>query len=305
MRSRVPIGHRGSPRLDGFTLTETMVGLALGLLVTAVAGTAFLLCRAAYLAAAERTLLEERGQRALNILSTLIRHSGWVPDATGKAPAQPAISGADDCGQPSIATVPACGKSGLTSSDALLVRFSGSGQAVDASLPDQTMIDCSGYAVAARKSDSPADTSYVTANLLYVASASDDEPQLLCRYPARRNGRIDGSGWTSGAIVRGVESMQIRYGVDTRGNRFPDTFLRADQVTAMGEDTWHRVVAVQVALALRLERRGAAPSGMQVTGAGAMADLYDRLSGHGRYTSRIFATTVRLRNAPRCQETLC
>ncbi|MFC4524090.1 PilW family protein [Cupriavidus pinatubonensis] len=302
----MPAGYpRSGPRMEGFTLTETMVGLALGLLVTAVAGTAFLLCRAAYLSAAERTLQEERGQRALNILSALIRQSGWVPDATGMSPAQPAISGADDCGQPSIATVPACGKSGVTGSDALLVRFSGSGQAIDASLPDQTMIDCSGYAVAARKSDSPAGAGYVTANLLYVATASDDEPQLLCRYPARRNGRIDGSGWTSGAIVRGVESMQIRYGVDSRGDRLPDTFLRADQVTAMGDDTWHRVVAVQIALAVRLGRRGAAQSGMQVAGAGAMTDLYDRLPPQGRYTSRIFATTVRLRNAPRCQETLC
>ncbi|MGN5480639.1 PilW family protein [Cupriavidus basilensis] len=312
MKPRLAIGHLGDPRADGFTLTETMVGLTLGLIVTAVAGTALLLCRAAYLATAGRMLLEERGQRALNVLSTLVRQSGWVADAdaAGKAPEPPAISGADDCGQPSMAAVPGCGKAGIAGSDALLVRFSGSGQARDAALPDQTMIDCSGYAVAAQGADPSAEASYVTSNLVYVAMASDGEPQLLCRYPARRNGRIDGSGWTSGALVRGVESMQIRYGIDTRGGRLPDTFLRADQVSAMGEDAWHRVLAVQVALAFRLERRGgAAAAAMPATGTeahagNAIADAIDRLPGHGRYTWRIFATTIRLRNA-RCQETLC
>ncbi|CAG9175349.1 hypothetical protein LMG23992_02935 [Cupriavidus laharis] len=309
MRSRLANGHRRHPRANGFTLTEMMVGLALGLVVTAVAGTAFLLCRAAYLATAERALLEERGQRALNVLSILIRQSGWLPDPAGKA-APPAISGADDCGQPSMAAVPGCGKPGIAGSDALLVRFNGSGQPRDASMPDQTMIDCSGYAVAAQGAEASANAGYVAANLVYVATASDGEPQLLCRYPARRNGRIDDSGWTSGAMVRGVESMQVRYGINRRGGRQPDIFLRADQVTAMGDDAWSRVVAVQVALALRLERSGATPAGMPATTANAhvdnaMADVIDRLPGHSRNTWRIFATTIRLRNAPHCQETLC
>ena len=310
MRSRLAQGHFRRLPANGFTLTEMMVGLALGLVVTAIAGTAFLLCRAAYLATAERVLLEERGQRALSILSLLIRQGGWRPDPAAKAPAQPAISGADDCGQPSIAAIPGCGKPGIAGSDALLVRFSGSSHAREGTLPDQTMIDCSGYAVAAHSLDASADANYVAANLVYVATASDGEPQLLCRYPARRNGRIDGSGWTSGAMVRGVESMQIRYGMDKRGGRQPDTFLRADQVSAMGEDAWHRVVAVQVALAVRLERRGVTPASIPATTANAhvdnaMADVVDRLPGHGRNTWRIFATTIRLRNAPHCQETLC
>ncbi len=310
MTSRPANGHCRRPRANGFTLTETMVGLALGLMVTAIAGTAFLLCRAAYLATAERALQEERGQRALNILSILIRQSGWRPDPASEAPTLPAISGADDCGQPSMASVPGCGKPGIAGSDALLVRFSGHGQARDASLPDQTMIDCSGYAVGAREAEASAKAGYVAANLVYVAAASDGEPQLLCRYPARRNGRIEGGGWTSGALVRGVESMQIRYGIDARGGGQAYTFLRADQVSAMGEDTWHRVVAVQVALALRPERRGVTLAGRQATTANAhidnaMADVVERLSGPGRNPWRIFATTIRLRNAPRCQETLC
>jgi type IV pilus assembly protein PilW len=310
MRSRLALGHLRNLPARGFTLTEMMVGLALGLVVTAVAGTAFLLCRAAYLDTAERALLEERGQRALSVLSLLIRQGGWRPDPAARAPAQPAISGADDCGQPSLAAIPGCGKPGIAGSDALLVRFSGSGQARDATMPDQTMIDCSGYAVAAPGPQASADASYVAANLVYVAAASDGEPQLLCRYPARRNGRIDGSGWTSGAMVRGVESMQIRYGLDKRGGSQPDTFLRADQVSAMGEDAWHRVAAVQVALAFRLPRRGPTPAGMQATSANAhgdnaMADVVDRLPGDGRNTWRIFATTIRVRNTPVCQESLC
>lgn len=305
MRPRHAHGHIRNLQANGFTLPEMMVGLALGLVVVSVAGAAFLLCRAAYLATAERAMLEERGQRALSILSILIRQGGWLPDPAGNAPIQPAITGADDCGQPSMAVIPGCARPGIAGSDALLVRFNGSGHARDASLPDQTMIDCSGYAVGAQGPDASAGADYVAANLIYVGTAGDGEPQLLCRYPARRNGRIDGSGWTSGALVRGVESMQIRYGIGKRGGTQPDAFLRADQVSAMDEDAWHRVVAVQVALAFRLERRGATPAATQAAIDNAMADVVDRLPGHGRDTWRIFATTLRLRNTPHCQETLC
>ncbi|WER45114.1 PilW family protein [Cupriavidus sp. WKF15] len=309
MRSRLAHDSPRKLAASGFTLTEMMVGLALGMVVTAVAGTAFLLCRAAYLATAERSLLEERGQRTLSILSLLIRQGGWRPDPAASAPAQPAISGADNCGQPSMAAIPGCGKPGVAGSDALLIRFSGSGQARDAAMPDQTMIDCSGYAVAAQGPDTSAGANYVAANLVYVAIASDGEPQLLCRYPARRNGRIDGSGWTSGAIVRGVESMQIRYGLREHDQK-PGIFLRADEVSALGEDAWHRVTAVQIALAFRLEGRSATPPGMQATAThahidNAIADALDTLPGYSRNTWRVFATTIRVRNMPQCLETLC
>lgn len=291
----------------GFSITETMVGLALGLIVAAAATAAWLAALAAYRSAVERVLLEERGQRALSILTALVRQAGWHPAALPAMP--PAVSGADDCGQPAIGNLPACGRRGVAQSDALLVRFSGHGLRSDPSQPDHTMVDCSGFPVAAQAAGAAEPAGFVAANLVYVAAGTDGEPQLLCRYPARRNGQIDGHGWTSGALIRGVASLQLRYGVDTDGDRRPDAFLRAAQVQAMGEQAWHRVVAVQIALVLQGDQGGQSdPAAGIHAGPGqddALTDLRAAVVDAHRATTRVFATTVRLRNAPRCEETLC
>ncbi|MBB3012213.1 PilW family protein [Cupriavidus alkaliphilus] len=308
--------RRARTRPRGFSLVELMVGMTLGLIASAAAGAAFLNAHAAYLAATDRVLIEERGQRALAILSTLLRQSGWPGEpASGMAGTDlPVVSGADNCGQPAVAAVPACGRAALGQSDALLVRFSGSGLPAAPAQPDDTMTDCSGYPVAASTAGVAAaapTAGYVAANLLYVAAGADGVPQLLCRYPARRNGLIDGSGWTSGALVRGVESLQLRYGVDMDQDGRPERFETASAIPALGEAAWQRVVAVQIAIAVRGDRPGSATP-VRRSGADtlalpgtAAADLPPAAPAQAGTARRVFAATVRLRNAPRCQETLC
>ncbi|MGH8787101.1 MAG: prepilin-type N-terminal cleavage/methylation domain-containing protein [Cupriavidus necator] len=85
-----------------FSLVELLVGLILGLIVTAAAVAAFHATHTAYVSATDRILLEERGQRALTIIASLLRQSGWPgePVSATSDPALPAVSGADDCGQP-------------------------------------------------------------------------------------------------------------------------------------------------------------------------------------------------------------
>ncbi|RDK12079.1 PilW family protein [Cupriavidus lacunae] len=296
-----------------FTLVELLVALLLSFIVAAAAIAAFHATHTAYLTTTDRVLLEERGQRALTILSTLLRQSGWPGEPSSASPhaALPAVSGADNCGQPAIGAVPSCGKAGIGRSDALLVRFSGSGLPAAPAQPDETMTDCSGYAVAARTAGADAHSGYVAANLLYVAAGSDGVPQLLCRYPARRSGVIDGSGWTSGALVRGVESLQVRYGLDTDDDGRPDRFETATEIQPLGEAAWQRVVAVQIAIAVRGDRPGSAAAG-PASGAGplptpgtAVDDLAPAATPQPGTARRVFSTTVRLRNAPRCQESLC
>ncbi|WP_115678482.1 PilW family protein [Cupriavidus neocaledonicus] len=314
---------RTRPR--GFSLVELMVGMALGLIASAVAGAAFLNAHAAYLATTDRVLIEERGQRALAILSTLLRQSGWPGEpASGTAGAGlPVVSGADNCGQPAVAAVPACTRAAVGQSDALLVRFSGSGLPAAPAQPDDTMTDCSGYPVAASTAgaagavgavgaaSTAASGGYVAENLLYVAAGADGVPQLLCRYPARRNGLIDGSGWTSGALVRGVESLQLRYGLDLDQDGRPERFETASAIPPLGDAAWQRVVAVQIAIAVRGDRPGSAtPAGGSAADAlslpgTAAADLPPAAPAQAGTARRVFAATVRLRNAPRCQETLC
>lgn len=303
----------GGTRTRGFSLVELMVGMALGLIAAAAAGAALLAAHAAYLATTDRVLIEERGQRALAIASMLLRQAGWPGEpASGSAsPALPVVSGADNCGQPAMAAVPACAKAAVGQGDALLVRFSGSGRPAAPAQPDDTMTDCSGYPVAARTAGTEATAGYVAENLLYVAAGADGVPQLLCRYPARRNGLIDGSGWTSGALVRGVESLQLRYGLDLDHDGRPERFETASTIPALGEAAWQRVVAVQIAVAVRGDRPGSATP-VQGNGSGpvwpagtAAGDLPPAAAATAGKARRVFAATVRLRNAPRCQETLC
>ncbi|SOY48666.1 putative type 4 fimbrial biogenesis pilW-related transmembrane protein precursor [Cupriavidus taiwanensis] len=311
--SRLPDARSSRDRRRGFSLVELMVGMALGLIASAAAGAAFLNAHAAYLATTDRVLIEERGQRALAILSTLLRQSGWPGEpASGMAgTALPVVSGADNCGQPAMAAVPACARTAVGQSDALLVRFSGSGLPAAPAQPDGTMTDCSGYPVAASAAGTAPSAGYVAENLLYVAAGTDGVPQLLCRYPARRNGLIDGSGWTSGALVRGVESLQLRYGLDRDQEGRPERFETAAAIPPPGDAAWQRVVAVQIAIAVRGDRPGSATpvrSGTADTPAlpgTAAADLPPAPPAQAGTARRVFTATVRLRNAPRCQETLC
>lgn len=310
---RPSAGARGS---RGWSLVELMVGLLLGLIVTAAAGAAFHGAQAAYGAAVEHMLLEQRGQFALDVLAQQIRHSGWNAfPAAGGAPPPPLI-GHDDCGQPGIDDVPTCGRAGIGASDALLLRFAAPSE------PDPAMTDCSGFPVASAPTvgragalaAATAPSPQSVANLFYIAAGTDGEPQLLCRYRSRRAGELAGSGWTSGALVSGVETMQFRYGVDTGGDGKADAYLRADEVAALGRAAWGKVLAVQIALVLRSQRSlpSAGPTSTR-----SLALLPPRFSGDSgadiafvpvtrpEAMRRVFATTVRLRNAPRCEETLC
>ncbi|WP_240072463.1 PilW family protein [Cupriavidus taiwanensis] len=317
--SRLIDARSSRTRTRGFSLVELMVGMTLGLIASAAAGAAFLNAHAAYLAATDRVLIEERGQRALAILSTLLRQSGWPGEPeSGMAgmagTALPVVSGADNCGQPAVAAVPACARAAVGQSDALLVRFSGSGLPTAPAQPDDTMTDCSGYPVAASAAGTAGTgtiAGYVAENLLYVAAGADGVPQLLCRYPARRNGLIDGSGWTSGALVRGVESLQLRYGLDLDQDGRPERFETASAIPAPADAAWQRVVAVQIAIAVRGDRpgsatpvRSSATDTLSLPGTAA-ADLPPAAPAQAGTARRVFAATVRLRNAPRCQETLC
>jgi type IV pilus assembly protein PilW len=277
----------GKARCLGFTLAGTMVGVALGAIAMLAALATWQVVRDAYASVADGIEIEERGQRALAIIGHAIRQAGWIPAQVALAPTHPApqppLEGRDDCGTPSIADGLLCGRRGFNRSDALLVRFSGSGRATDPSLADGTMADCGGYPLPAKTvgdGDVPAQHHAAT-NVFYVGTGSDNVPQLLCRYPRRSDNRAMAAAYTSGTLVRGVESMQLRFGVvnhdDTRA------VVDAHELARHGQLAWHRVRAVQITLVIRGQRPTV---------------------GH-EPRRKTFATTVRLRNPSSCRETPC
>ncbi|ESH93040.1 membrane protein [Cupriavidus sp. HPC(L)] len=299
----------------GSSLVDAMVGLLLGTLATGAAAMVFLTMRSAYAIAAEQRELEQRGAALLDAIAALLRHAGWHPDPTTALPAP--LSGRDDCGQPRLGGTLACDKPGVAGSDALLIRFGGDHPAGDPALPDRYLTDCSGYPVPiaavpaeTRPALSARTADYLTANLLYVADGADGEPQLLCRYPGRGDGGSGGGSagrtWSTGALARGVETLQLRYGIDRDGDGRVDAFLRASELGAAGPGAWCSVLAVQIALVLRtgVGTTAALPPPLPLPllparMAGEQGDdIVFRPRSRPNASRRVFATTVWLRNAP-------
>ncbi|WP_342051815.1 MULTISPECIES: PilW family protein [unclassified Cupriavidus] len=315
--------HAFPRRTRAFSLAGMLVGLSLGLLASIVAFVTFRIASVAYRDIVDHVMIEERGHRALTVLAHAIRHSGHLSPAAASvtlfpaAPEPAPVVGRDDCGARFVDAVDdvTCARAGVARSDALRVRLSGSGSPGDPTLPDGTMSDCGGYALPARAThplypEWPGERH--AHNVFYIGRAADGVPQLMCRYPARRDGRIASHRHTQGPLVRGVETMQFRYGIDADDDGEIEDFLRAEAVRARGPAAWHAVRAVRIAIVMRGERhaRGDGAPTLQLFDDGAFGSTP---SPDDRFTPtrdldrrrKVLTTTVRLRHPSSCREASC
>lgn len=285
---------------SGITLTSMLVGLTLGLAAMAMAFNLLLLARTAYATVAEQTLIEEKGQQALDILTSQLRHAGWASPARVES-AVAALVVLGNCEQVTPGDVPACRSTGTYGSDALQIRFAGSGLPAEPALPDDTIIDCAGYGVP--DSRTPPGSGPAGLSLFYIGRATDGEPQLLCRYPARQGNRMVEGQWTSRSLIRGVELMRVRLGIDDDGDGTPDRTLDPAAMPA-APGGWRHVVAVHLALVVRAERNGSAPAGAPIV-LFRNPDATFTPSEHPQRLRQLFATTIQLRNPSPCESTPC
>jgi type IV pilus assembly protein PilW len=91
---------------------------------------------------------------------------------------------------------------------------------------------------------------------------------------------VQATTYTSGTLVRGVESMQLRFGMD---NDDTVDFLDERALAQLDSAIWNRVTVVQIRLVLRGQR-----------------PITNR-----ELRRRVFATTVRLRNPSPCRAPTC
>ena len=225
----------------GWTVVEFLIALLLGLMIALMSGGLLLAASSGYRHHSESSWLADSGQYALEIMAQSLRQAGYQEwDSTGApVPGDGAVSGWDARslsrdGDGIADPLPAV--DGV--SDVLALRFAGSGQGGNG---DGSMLNCAGFGVAA-----PADESQRGWSIFYVALDAQGEPELRCKYRGAH-------GWGSDAIVRGVESFQVLYGVDTDAlpDGVPNTYVNARAVDAMGAAYWQRVCSVRVALLLR------------------------------------------------------
>ena len=253
-------GHRG------MSLLELLVALSLGALLMLAASTVLLATSGSYGEQSASARLDDNGRYALDTIARAVRQTAYVNWDSSAAPVAHA-----DYDSASIAGLDArsLGKNSegisgalpdaVQGSDVLALRYYGVGKEEGG---DGSVLNCAGFAVGAAQTEAQRGWS-----IFYVAQGADGEGELRCKYRGA-------NGWGADAIIRGVDSFQVLYGLDTDtppdgvANRYVNaSALDADDAALVlaGADAaarqrdfyrrthWKRVASVRVALLLHGE----------------------------------------------------
>jgi type IV pilus assembly protein PilW len=273
--------HKGSRQQQtGLSLVELMVALVLGLVLMTGIIQVFLSSRQTYTANEAMARMQENGRFALEFISRSARNAGYV---------EPIYKG----DKPLPLVRPLCtGLSGISEADKLLLCTSnGAGNASDSvafvmqpPLIDGKKRDCLGNALAA------ADENDLIINHYSISASS-----LGCRaYNLSKNTWIAGSA--TQALVEGVDSLQVLYGISTEGDsRSANQYVSADRVGANLSD-WQNVRSVRISvLANSVVTTGPTPANRQFVLLDAPPLTVANLN-NDRRSRQIFTTTIQLKN---------
>jgi type IV pilus assembly protein PilW len=209
----------------GNSLIECLLATSLSASVMLAAFSMLQNANAAFVWQEQNALLQENGRYALETIARGLHQLAYVDQASTATDTLSAIQGQDN--------------TGVNGSDELSLHFAGSGVPADGNV-----INCAGFTVAT----APPDQGW---SIFYVARNSEGEPELRCKY-------VGSTDWSSQALVAGVESFQVLYGVDTDADGIVNQYLNASSVSALS--LWDQIVALRIALLLRAARAAGNPS---------------------------------------------
>lgn len=303
--------HIRRARQAGLTIVELMVALTLGLLVVLVAVSVLVSASAAWVAQSEAANVDDAGRFALAVIERAARQASFVnwehaATAAGVDPAAaPAVRGLDAASlSSSAAGIDDPRPPVVNGSDVLALRFSGSGSGDG----DGSATTCAGFSVGAGQQGW---------SIFYVGVGPGGVHELRCKFRGSNN-------WSAEAVVGGVDSFQVLYGL--AGNGGASRYLRASDINAldqalavegadpqarerdrMRKSWWKRVASIKVALLVHGARGVQQPGGpptYQLFGA-AYGDAGDAGANVARSSlapalqqraRRLFAATIVLRN---------
>lgn len=179
----------------GMTIIELMIAVTLGMIVTLLAGSLLMTGNAAYASQTELANIDDAGRFALATIGNAARQAGlreWEhEDAGADHETAPAGIGGIDAASLSKATeaMTEPQRDVANGSDVLALRFDGDGGAAG----------CAGFAVDARRGGW---------SIFYVGRSAGGETELRCKYRGKNN-------WSADAVVAGVDTFQVLYGLDT------------------------------------------------------------------------------------------
>ena len=305
-------------RQRGVSMAEMLLSVALGMLVVLGAVSMLVASSAGFVAQAEAAGVDDAGRFALAVIERAARQTSFVDweheeAAAGLDPAAPpAVRGLDAASLSSNnAAIDDPRPPAVNGSDVLALRFSGSG----AGDGDGSATTCAGFSVGSGQDGW---------SIFYVGLGPGGEPELRCKFRGANN-------WSAKAVVVGIDSFQVLYGLDTDAapDGMANRYLSATEINALDESLtveganaqerqrerqrnswWKRVASIKVALLLhgaRHARQAGGPALYRLFGAAYAggADLGTQVSRSAMKPSlrererRLFATTILLRNPVR------
>ena len=261
----------------GLSMVELLVSLVLMGLVTLATVSLYSATSQSYKTIDSAQELNDNARYAFEVIGQAMRIAGYqeympnnvdAPKVVGqiyKAVCQSAdapcpIIGFNNSKIASVSSVTDFGSTnngGVNFSDTLGVTFVGSSLPSDTGEPDGGVVDCQGIAQPGIMSATNP-RSDLGLSLFWVTTGAG-EPELSCI--SRGNVKLSGGlVRSSEPIVRGVETFQVMYGIDSDGDSLPNKWVSAQDVT-----DWMLVRAVRVGFVLR-GRPGSAQSTSAVAG---------------------------------------
>lgn len=255
---------------SGLTLVELMISVTIGLLVVLAATGLVISTKALFVSQTDGNDTQDTARFGLDNISRSLRQVGYVNyDFTNSPQITPDIAGADLAGMDANSVsatsddISSPLNTAVNFSDVLAVRFYGSGNTGNG---DGTMSNCAGFSVPAPVSVNTADQDRGW-SIYYVANDANNEPELVCKYYDAVSGK-----WSAQAIINGVESFQVLYGLDTSTptDGLANKYLTAADINALDsalvltgttaadkakdlnrKTFWKKILIVKVALLVR------------------------------------------------------
>jgi len=296
---------------NGLTLVELLVALVLASIITLAATTLYTITISSYKTVDAGQALQENGRFALEVIGQAARQAGFQNysqrDGDGDENTRrftpssfPTVRGFNNSKVSSPSSITDDGTTnngGVNQSDTLAFRFHGSSLLSNPLEPDGSMVDCQGVA-----QNYPANADDVALSLFWVANDSTGEPALQCI--SRGSPTATTLTRNTQPLLKGVETLQVMYGLDTTGDSVPKQWVSGQNVAATD---WGKVVAVRVGMVIRGDvgsSQGQSstaadnnlyPLGKEFTGTSTETGLVFAAPNDGRLR-RVFNATFKLRN---------
>ena len=283
-------------RQRGLTLVELMVALVIGLMVIMAAMSVFSSSSQSARTVDHAGQLRDDARFAADIIQRLAVQTGFedigfvtrtyqgTPQtykaANGQADPttmQAPISGFSGqkpaTGSGSIEITAASGTA-FNNSDTLILRYQAANKGNSESDADGSMMLCSGGTLGKTHGHDFEHRTQRAISIFYVDTDDDGEPTLFCRYANKEGGTLEDRV----ALVKGVESFKVLYGVDNiepntaadcngtssscdteHAKLVPNRYFYANQMTvgtttpdpATTQTNWRRVRALRIGMVLR------------------------------------------------------